>query len=80
MNVVKILIATDRVHIGIKSVSHHKAVAQKCQPFPLCQGVHHLCLPTVQRGNIKSNGTLVTVQIIVQTGITCNKQGRGHAL
>ena len=54
-------------------------VSFKRKPFPLRERVDHLGLRAYGR-NVKRNGSLVTVEVIVKAGALGHEQGSGYAL
>ena len=57
VNVVKLLVAADRVHIGVKSVANRETVSFEGKSLPLCKGVHDLRVNS-DGGYVKGNGAL----------------------
>ena len=79
VDVVQLLVAADGVHVGIESMAYGEAVPLEGQALPLRQGVDHLGL-LADGGDVKGNGALIAVQIIVQTRGIRDEQGCGDPL
>ena len=79
MQVVQLLVAADRVHVGDKALTGAVAVLVQGKALPLGQAVHDLGM-VVQAGNIKLHRALNAVQVVVQAAALRYKQGRGDAV
>ena len=79
MYIIKIFVAADRVHIGVKSVSYVETVFLKSHSLPFCQGVYDLCVFSDGR-DIKGYRTLLTRKVIVKTGSGGNEKRSGNSL
>ena len=78
VQIVHDLVAPDRVHIGDQPLARADLIAAEGIALPLCEGMHHLRL-RADIGNVKRDGALVAVQIIIQAGSLLDKQRRRHA-
>ena len=58
VDVIRLLVASYRAHIGIKALALFKAVAFKCHTLPLCKALHDL--KALAGEDIKANGALHT--------------------
>ena len=79
VDIVKLLVATDGVHIGVKTVAYEEIVLLKGKTLPLCKRVHHLSA-FAYRGNVKGYGTLYTVKVVVESRAFRNEKGRAYTL
>ena len=79
MDIVKILIAADGVHIGVKTVANEEMIFLQSEALPFCQRMHHLRVGS-NGGDIEGNGALLARKVIVQAGIFIHEEGRGNAL
>ena len=74
---VQLLVPPDGVHIGIQALARVELIALEGQALPLGQGVnHHGGIPHAV--NVKGDGALHPVQIVVQSGGLGHEQGGGH--
>ena len=75
MDIIQRFVPADGVHIGVEALIGAKAVAVQRQPLPFGQRMDHLCIPA-DIGDVKGDGALHTVQIIVQAGGRFHKKRR----
>ena len=75
MDVIQRFVPADGVHIGVEALIGAKAVAVQRQPLPFGQRMDHLRIPA-DIGDVKGDGALHTVQIIVQAGGRFHKKRR----
>ena len=79
VNIIKLLVAANSVHIGVKTVANVEAVLLKSLSFPLCERVNDLTY-LARIGNIKADGALGAVQVIVKAGSLGNEERSRHTL
>ena len=79
MNIVKILVTSYRVHIGVKTVANVEMILLEGKSFPLCKRVNDLTALT-DSGNIKADGTLKAVEVIVKTRALGDEKRSGYTL
>ena len=79
VQVVKLLVGTYGVHIGIDTVSWLNFILSQTQSFPLSQRVNHLCLCVAQILDGEAHGALHTVQIVVNTQSLQHEEWRSYA-
>ena len=79
VQVVKLFVAADGVHVGHKSLAGAEPILSKGIALPFGQAVHNFSA-LIQAGYIKADGALHAVQIIVQAAAVQNKQRGGNAL
>ena len=72
-----VLVAADRVHIGIKALAGEKSVALERQTLPLGKRLHHLGL-VIGAQDLKADRALDTVQVVVQARVFLDKQRGGN--
>ncbi len=77
VNVVQLLVPADGVHVGVQPLPHRELVAIEGHALPLGQRVDHLGLPPGE-GDVKGDGALHAVQVVIQAGGCLHKQGRRH--
>ena len=61
MNVIRIFVAADGVHIRIQSLAWTKAIFMQCKAFPFCKGMYDFCILSVLFLDIKYNRPLYAV-------------------
>ena len=71
MDIVRILIAADCVHIGIQSFPNGKSVSFQCMAFPFCQRMYNLYNTVILFADSERNRALHAIQIIVQSRFRC---------
>ena len=76
---IQLLIPSDSVHIGVQALTYLKLIAFQRQTLPLGQGMDHLGVVT-DAVDVKSNGPLNAVQVIVQAGGGGYEQGGRDAV
>ena len=74
-----VLVAAYCVHVGVKSLSGVEAVALQRQTLPLRKRLHDLCV-SIGAQNVKADGALVAVEVVVKSGIRLDKQRCGHSV
>ena len=79
VEVVEGLVAADGVHIGDEAVAGEEVVALERVALPLGQGLHHLAL-RAHRGHVEAYGTLIAVEVVVQTGGFLHEKRGGDPL
>jgi len=67
VQVVKLLVGTNGVHISIDAISRLYLVFCQTQSLPFCKRVHHLGLGIAQILDREAHGALHTIQIVVNT-------------
>ena len=67
VQIIELLIATNRVHVGIETLARLEAVLLQCHSLPLRQRMHDLDRLIRPPWNIEADRTLITVQIIIET-------------
>ena len=72
-----VLVAADRVHIGIKALAGEKSVALERQTLPLGKRLHHLGF-VIGAQDLKADRALDTVQVVVQARVFLDKQRGGN--
>ena len=77
MEVIHFLVAANGVHIGEETLADIELVTLERKTLPLGKRVHDLCVDA-NVGNIKGNGTLDTVEVVVQTGVFIHEQRSGN--
>ena len=78
MEIIRILISADGIHIGVEPFALMKTVAFQRHALPLGQGVDNLHLMVSLLLDAKAHGALHTVERIVQTTFRCHKKRRGY--
>lgn len=79
MEIIKLLVGTDGVHIGVDAVTWLHLIVGQRQTLPFCQRVHHFRLRIAQIFNGERHGTFRTAQIVVDTQSSEHKKRTGHA-
>ena len=79
MHVIEPLVAADRVHIGVKSVTNSEVVSLERESLPLCKRVNDLRVKT-DGGDVKGYGALLAREVVVKTGVLGNEEGSGNSL
>ena len=79
VDIIQIFVSADGVHIGVQAAAHAEIVALQGHALPLRQGMDDLGVGT-HGGNVKGNGALVAVQVIVQAGSLGDEKGCGNTL
>ena len=77
MEVVQLLIPADGVHVGVEPLSGVELIALQSQALPLGQGVDHLG-GVLHPVDLKGDGALHPVQVIVEAGGGGDEQGGRH--
>ena len=80
MQVVKLLVAADGVHVRQKAVSGVEVVAAERHTLPLRERVDDLRALAADRRDIKADRALNAVKVVVQAARGLHKQRRGDAL
>ncbi|CCY65250.1 unknown [Prevotella sp. CAG:1124] len=76
MQVVKLLVGTYRVHVGVHPVARLYRIVGQGKPFPLSERMNHLCLCVSKIPDGECNGTFNTVKVIIDTQSFKDKQRR----
>ena len=80
VKIIQLLIPADSVHIGIKTLSRLEAILFKSHSLPLGKRLNHLNPFSGKCIHIKSNRTLHTVKVVIQSTGLFYKQGRRDPL
>ena len=72
-----VLVAADRVHIGIKALAGEKSVALEREALPLGKRLHHLGF-VIGAQDLKADRAFDTVQVVVQARVFLDKQRGGN--
>ena len=75
VNVVYDLIPADGVHVREEPHALGELIALQGQALPFGQGVHHLAFGA-HVGDVKADGALHAVEVVVQAGAAIDEQGR----
>ena len=67
VQIIELLIATNRVHVGIETLARLEAVLLQCHSLPLRQRMHDLDRLIRPPWNIEADRTLIAIQIIIET-------------
>ena len=76
VQVIQLFVPPDGVHVGVESLSHRELIPVEGHTLPLGQRVDHLGVPA-RGGDVKGDGPLHTVQVVVQAGGRLDKQWGG---
>ena len=79
MQVVKLLISTDSIHVGIDAIARFYLILRQRESLPLGQRVNHLSLRISQILDGEGHSTLHTVQVVIDTQSLQNEQRSRHA-
>ena len=79
MEIVHLLIASDRVHVGIETLARGKSVGMQRHALPFRQRMDDDGIPA-RFFDIKTNRTLHPVQVVVQSGIRIDEKRRRYPL
>ena len=79
VQVVQFFVPADGVHVGINALARMEVVAVQRHALPFRQRLHHLRVHACG-GDIKADGTLHAVQVVVQAGGGLHEQRRRHPL
>ena len=77
VQIVHDLVAADGVHIRDQTFAGAEAVTREGVALPLSQGMHDLRF-NADVGDVKRDGALIAVEIVIQTGSSFDKQRRRH--
>ena len=79
MEVVGLLVAADRVHVGIEALAHGEPVTAERVALPFGERLDDLSLSSAEGGDVERDGALDAVEVVVQTRGGIHEQRRGHA-
>ena len=79
MQVAEALVSPDCVHIGVDAVAGAYLVVGEGEPFPLRKGMDDFGLAVAQVAYGECDGTLHSVEVVVDTLSLEDEEGRGHA-
>ena len=72
-------IAADSIHIGIQSFAHVKIIIFQGKAFPFGQGMDDLEFGAAHGRDVKGNGALITVEVIIEAAVCGDEQRCGNA-
>ena len=79
VKVVHLLIPADGIHIGVEAGAGLELIALESETLPLGQRVHHLTFGA-HVGDVEGDGTLYTVEVIIQAGLAVYEEGSGDPM
>ena len=78
MQIVELLVAADRVHIGVEPLADVEIIVLQGEALPFREGMNDLRVAS-NGGDVKADRTLDTVEVVVQTGVFPHEKRSGDA-
>ena len=79
MQIVQLLIAADRVHIGVDAMTRLDAVLTERHSLPFCQRLYDFHFQLVDILQSERHAAFHAIQIIIEAGFRVHEQRRGYA-